>query len=194
MKLFSKMYERCLLLAGHRHAVYYLGGMSVAESIFFPIPVDVMLAPMAMAKREKAWFYATVCTACSVVGGILGYLLGMTLIELIQPLIDQFGYRDTFTSLQERMNSELGYVVVFTAGFSPIPYKLITITAGVIEMSLIIFLVASIIGRGARFYLVAAIVYWGGEAIDRKLKQTIDWLGWVVILLAVVGYLVYKYM
>lgn len=193
MKIFSPLYEKCLRWAAHRHATYYLGVMSVAESIFFPIPVDVMLAPMALARRDKAWFYATICTLTSVVGGLIGYLLGYWAFDsLVHPILESAGYLGKYQEVVEWFE-KYGVWVVFVAGFSPLPYKLFTLSAGALHMALIPFLVASIIGRAARFYLVAGIMYFGGEALDRKLKQTIDWLGWLVIFLAVVGYLIYKY-
>ncbi|MCO7226372.1 YqaA family protein [Pleionea sp. CnH1-48] len=193
MKIFSPMYERCLRWAQHRHAVYYLSGMSVAESIFFPIPVDVMLAPMALAKREKAFFYAFVCTLTSVVGGVIGYFLGYWAFDsLVMPVLESTGYITRYDEVVKWFE-EYGVWVVFIAGFSPIPYKLFTVSAGALHMALLPFLVASMIGRASRFFLVSAMMYYGGDAIDRKLKQTIDWLGWVVIFLAVAGYLIYKY-
>jgi len=168
--------------------------MSIAESIFFPIPVDVMLAPMAMARREKAWVYAFVTTLTSVIGGVIGYLLGLYAFDsFVLPILESAGYMGRYQEVVGWFE-EYGIWVVFIAGFSPIPYKLFTLSAGALQMALLPFLVASIIGRAARFYLVAGIIYWGGDAIDRKLKQTIDWLGWVVILLAVAGYLIYKYL
>ncbi|WP_144391348.1 YqaA family protein [Pleionea sediminis] len=194
MKIFSSLYDKCLTWARHQHAVYYLGGLSLAESIFFPIPVDVMLAPMAMARRDKAWFYAAVATLTSVVGGVLGYLLGFWAFDsLVMPAIEAAGYQPKYDKVVAWFEA-YGVWVVFIAGFSPLPYKLFTLTAGALNMALLPFIIASTIGRSARFFLVAGIMYWGGEAIDRKLKQTIDWLGWVVILLAVVGYLLYKYL
>ncbi|WMS88533.1 YqaA family protein [Pleionea litopenaei] len=193
MKIFSAMYDRCLRWAAHKHAVYYLGGMSIAESVFFPIPVDVMLAPMALANRNKAWFYATVCTLTSVVGGLIGYWLGAELFDVIFPYIESMGYAERLDTVKHWMN-EYGWMVVFIAGFSPVPYKLFTVSAGVIGMALLPFLFASVIGRAARFYLVAGLMYWGGDTIERRLKPIIDWLGWSVILLAVFGYLLYKYL
>lgn len=193
MKIFSPLYDKCLRWAAHRHATYYLGIMSVAESIFFPIPVDVMLAPMALARRDKAWYYATLCTLTSVVGGFIGYLLGYWAFDsLVHPILESAGYLGKYQEVVEWFE-KYGVWVVFLAGFSPLPYKLFTLSAGALHMALIPFLVASIIGRAARFYLVAGIMYFGGEALDRKLKQTIDWLGWLVIFLAVIGYLIYKY-
>ena len=193
MNIFSPLYDKCLRWARHRHAVYYLSGMSIAESVFFPIPVDVMLAPMALANKQKAWFYAMICTLTSVIGGLLGYWLGAEMFDLVEPAIASMGYTERFETIKTWMN-DYGWVVVFVAGFSPIPYKLFTISAGLIGMALLPFMVASIIGRASRFYLVSALMYFGGETIDRKIKPIIDWLGWIVILLAVVGYLLYKYL
>ncbi len=194
MKLFSRLYEQCLQWASHKFAVYYLAVMSVAESIFFPIPVDVLLAPMCLAQKQKAWWYAFVATITSVLGGVVGYLLGYYAFESwVLPILENYGYMPKFTEVSNWMK-EYGIWVVFIAGFSPLPYKLFTLSAGAMQMAMVPFLAASIIGRAARFFLVATIVYFGGEAIDKKLKQTIDWLGWLVIVLAIIGYLMYKYL
>ncbi len=194
MKIFSALYEKCLQWARHKYAIYYLGGMSVAESIFFPIPVDVMLAPMAMAQKNKAWFFAFVCSMTSVLGGVIGYALGYFAFDsLVEPVLHDLGYWEKYQAVVEWFN-EYGVWIVFIAGFSPLPYKLFTLSAGAMQMALLPFLLASLIGRSARFFLVAGLMKWGGDAIDKQLKATIDWLGWVVIFLAIIGYLVYKYL
>jgi membrane protein YqaA with SNARE-associated domain len=189
MKVFSRMYEMVLTWARHRYAVWYLMAMSFAESSFFPIPPDVMLVPMTLAQPQRAWRYAALTTAASVLGGILGYLIGMFAFELIEPWLHQFGYWEAFQTTVEWF-AEWGFWVVILAGFSPIPYKVFTIAAGTVGMVFIPFILASIIGRGGRFFLVAALIWWGGERMDQLLRNYIDRLGWLFIILAVVLYFV----
>jgi membrane protein YqaA with SNARE-associated domain len=189
VRLFSPIYERVLQWSRHRHATRYLAGLSFAESSFFPIPPDVMLAPMSMAKPEKAWNYAAITTLASVVGGLLGYFIGLFAIELVEPWLIEFGYHEKFL-LAKQWFDEWGFWAIFVAGFSPIPYKVFTITAGVISMALLPFVIASMIGRGARFFLVASLMSWGGERMENKLRQYVDLLGWltVLVIVAVVFY------
>jgi len=189
MRLFSRLYDWVLAWARHQHAVWFLGVLSFAESSFFPIPPDVMLAPMALARREKAWRYAWITTLASVAGGVLGYLIGMFAFDLIEPWIQEFGYADRFQKAIDWFQ-EWGFWVVFLAGFSPIPYKLFTISAGTVGMAFLPFVLASAIGRGARFFLVAGLIYWGGERMDGLMRSYIDRLGWLFIVLAVVTYLI----
>ena len=189
MRIFSRLYESTLRWARHRHAAWYLGGLSFAESSFFPIPPDVMLAPMALARRECAWRYALITTITSVLGGVFGYLIGLFAFELIEPWLHEFGYWERF-QLAVEWFEEWGFWVVFLAGFSPIPYKVFTISAGTVGMMFLPFLLASLIGRGARFFLVAGLIWWGGERMDRLLRSYVDRIGWIFVVLAIVLYLV----
>ncbi|BDX05549.1 YqaA family protein [Planctobacterium marinum] len=192
MKIFEWCYDTTMHWAKHRHAQWYLGGMSFAESVFFPIPPDVMLAPMALSKPQKAWYYAFITTAGSVLGGILGFILGWFAFEgLIQPLVEQWGYQAKLDHAMQWF-SEYGVWVVFLAGFTPIPYKVFTISAGALHMAFIPFVIASTIGRGARFFLVAALMYWGGAPFEQKLRQHVDTIGWTVIVLAVIAYFIFR--
>ncbi len=191
MKLFSKLYERVMQWAKHPHANRYLAGLSFAESSFFPIPPDVMLAPMSLAKPDKAWRYALLTTLASVCGGILGYLIGMFAFDLIEPWLHKLGYWSRYTETVEWFKV-WGVWMVFLAGFSPIPYKVFTISAGVVGMAFLPFVLASAIGRGARFYLVAGLMVWGGERMENILRQYIDRLGWLMILVVIVGYFLWK--
>jgi len=189
MKLFSRSYEMVLRWASHRFATWYLGGLSFAEASFFPIPPDVMLVPMTLAQRERAWRYALVATLASALGGAFGYLIGMFAFDMIEPLLHEFGYWDRF-QMAVAWFKAWGFWVVFLAGFSPIPYKVFTISAGTVGMTFVPFLLASFIGRGARFFLVAGLIRWGGERMDRLLRRYIDRLGWILVVLAIVIYLV----
>lgn len=174
--------------AKHRHAERYLAGMSFAESVFFPVPPDVMLAPMSLAQPNKAWRFATLTTIASVLGGVLGYLLGFWLFEpIVEPFIAQMNWQDKFNTALTWFK-EYGVWVVFLAGFSPIPYKVFTVGAGVLQMAFLPFLIASAIGRGARFFLVSALMKWGGVKMEQKLRQYIEALGWALVALIIVAY------
>ncbi len=140
-----------------------------------------MLAPMSMAKPEKAWWFATLTTITSVLGGLLGWLIGHFAFELIAPLVTEGGrYAEPFAAA-ERWFDEWGVWAIFIAGFSPIPYKIFTISAGVMHMALIPFLIASAVGRGARFFIVAALMAWGGERMESTLREYVDRLGWIMV-------------
>ena len=186
--MFTVMFDKVMQWAEHRYACYYLSVLSFVESAFMPVPPpDVMLAPMSLAKPRRALFYATLTTATSVLGGIFGYLLGMFAFEIIEPLIHQANYTANFEKAQAWFQ-EWGIWVVFLAGFSPIPYKIFTITAGVASMALLPFILASIIGRGARFYLVAGLMLWGGESMHQTLRKHIDRIGWALVALIIIAY------
>ena len=192
MKLFSKLYEKVMTWSRHPHAERYLAGLSFAESSFFPIPPDVMLAPMSLAKTDKAFRFALITTLASVAGGIMGYGIGYWFIDIIQPLIGDGGrWEHAYTQTQEWF-LEWGFWAIFVAGFSPIPYKVFTIGAGAIGMLFIPFVIASAIGRGARFFLVASLMKWGGKEMELKLKQYIDFLGWFIVFIGVIAYIIYK--
>ncbi len=189
MKLFTRLYDLSLKWAAHRHASYYLGGLSFAESSFFPVPPDVMLAPMTLAKPHKGIGYALLTTIASVLGGLFGYLVGYFAYELVEPVIVRFGYLERFQMAQQWFK-EWGFWIVLIAGFSPIPYKVFTIAAGTLSLFLPVFLLASLIGRGSRFFLVAGLIIWGGERFEHKLRQYIEWLGWfmVALIIAAIAY------
>ena len=191
MKLFSKLYDLALKWAAHRHAPYYLGGLSFAESSFFPIPPDVMLAPMTLANRNRAWFYAGLTTVTSVLGGVLGYVIGAYAFDMVVPILKEMHlWSDSGYLRVQEWFREWGFWAIFIAGFSPVPYKIFTIASGVIQMTFLPFVVASVIGRGARFFIVAGVLYAGGEKMERLLRQYIDTIGWLMVLLAVTLYLV----
>lgn len=173
--------------AAHRHAPRYLGALSFAESSFFPIPPDVMLAPMVLAKPHKAWYFALITTVTSVAGGVAGWLIGHFLFEAIEPILHSAGYYEKYLDVRDWFDT-WGFWAVFLAGFSPIPYKLFTIAAGVIAMPLPLFVLASAIGRGGRFFLVAGVMRWGGEPMERALRNYIDRIGWVMVVLAILAY------
>ena len=192
MKIFQPCYDMAIRWSRHRHASRYLGGLSFAESMFFPIPPDVMLAPMSLSQPHRAWYFALLTTLTSVLGGVAGYLLGYFAFEAwLQPLIISAVYEH---KLEIAMGwfEDYGVWIVFLAGFSPIPYKVFTISAGVLQMAFIPFIIASAIGRGARFFLVAGLMRWGGAPMEAKLRQYVEVLGWAVIALAILAYFIIK--
>jgi membrane protein YqaA with SNARE-associated domain len=160
--LLRRLYDWTMLQAAKPHALAILAGISFIESSVFPIPPDVLLIPMILAQRERAFWIALVCTVASVAGGFFGYFIGYALYETIGVAILQFyGYLEKFTEFQGMYN-ENGAWIVFFAGLTPFPYKVITIASGVTALDPTVFGVASILSRGLRFFLVAALLwYWG---------------------------------
>lgn len=191
MPLFGALYERVLGWSRHRRAPWYLAGLSVAESSVFPIPPDVMLAPMVFARPDRAWVLAAITTIASVVGGVLGYLIGMFAFELVEPLLHRHGYWETYVQARAWFG-DWGIWVILIAGFSPIPYKVFTIAAGAVAMPLAPFVLASLVGRGARFFLVAGAMAWGGPRIEPHLRRHIEGVGWAVVVLLVALYFVVR--
>lgn len=192
MKLFQPCYDLALRWAKHPWASRYLAGLSFAESVIFPVPPDVMLAPMSLSRPDKAWHFAMLTTLASILGGIAGYFLGYLAFEnWLQPFIDSAGYTH---KLETAMGwfEQYGVWVVFIAGFSPIPYKIFTISAGFLQMAFLPFLIASAVGRGARFYLVAGLMRWGGARMEQELRKYVEVIGWAVIMLAIVAYLLLR--
>lgn len=177
--------------ARHRHAPWYLGGISFAESSFFPIPPDVMLAPMSLANPSRAWWFALLTTLTSVAGGLFGYLIGAFAFDYIEPLIQGGRYWDSYLQAQAWFD-EWGFWAIFIAGFSPIPYKVFTIAAGAASMAVLPFTIASLIGRGGRFFLVAGLMAWGGEKMEAQLRRYVDWLGWATVALIGLGVVIYR--
>lgn len=189
MKIFSRLYELVLTWAAHPRATRYLAALSFAESSFFPIPPDVMLAPMVLAQRQRAWMLAAVTTLWSVLGGIAGYLIGMFLFNVVAtPVINFYEAEAAFEVVRAKFQAH-GVWIVFLAGFTPIPYKLFTISAGLASMSLLPFVGASLVGRGARFFLVAGLIYAGGERFESQLRRYADAIGWTVLILVVLALL-----
>jgi membrane protein YqaA with SNARE-associated domain len=182
VKVFGPLYDRVIEWSRHRFAERYLAALSFAESSFFPIPVDVMLAPMCLARLDKAWRYAFIATAFSVVGGLAGYAIGWGAFEWIQPWLADSKYWGAYETSRDWL-ARYGFWVIFVAGFSPIPYKVFTIAAGVAALNLPAFFIGSIIGRGARFFLVAGLLVWGGEKLESKLRQYVERIGWAVVAL-----------
>lgn len=172
--------------ARHRHAPWYLGGLSFAESSFFPIPPDVMLAPMSLANPSRAWLFAAITTLASVAGGVFGYLVGAFALDLVTPMIQGGSSWDAYLKAHAWFD-RWGFWAIFIAGFSPIPYKVFTIAAGAASMALMPFVIASLVGRGLRFFLVAGLMALGGPRMEAALYRYVDRLGWAGVAVVVVA-------
>lgn len=190
--VFQGLYDRVLIWSRHRHAARYLAGLSFAEATFFPIPPDVMLGPMVLADRSRAWSLALLTTIASVAGGVVGYLIGWLALELIQPLLERVGYIHEYERAVEAFR-DYGIWFVIVAGFTPIPFKIITIAGGALLMPLPGFILGSIIGRGARFFLVAGLVWAGGEHMAVRLREWVNAIGWTSLALIALAGLIYAY-
>lgn len=189
--MFRKMYDWVMGLAGSRHAPVGLAAVSFAESSFFPIPPDVMLAPMVLARPDRAFVYAGICTAASVVGGLLGYAIGFYLEPVGMWLLSLMGHPDGKAAF-EKWFADWGLWVILIKGATPIPYKLVTITAGLAQFSLVTFIWASILTRGLRFFAVAAILKYFGPAMLAEFEKRMALYGTLAILALVALVVVFK--
>lgn len=191
MKLFASFYDKVMQWSKHPHASYYLSGLSFAEASFFPIPPDLVLAPMAIARPDRAWWFAFLATVTSVLGGIFGYLIGAFAFEYLEPWLQTSSYWPKFETVRAWFD-EWGVWVVFVAGFSPIPYKLFTITAGILSLAMLPFVVASFIGRGARFFLVAGLLKYAGPKLEPLVMKYAEWIGWITVLVLTTATVYFK--
>jgi membrane protein YqaA with SNARE-associated domain len=189
----QSLYDRVLGWSAHPRAPSILAGLSFSESSFFPIPPDVMLAPMCLARPAKAWWFAGLCSASSVLGGLFGYAIGRWAFASIEPWLLTSRYAGVFNSAVESFDT-WGFAYILLAGFTPIPYKVFTVSAGAVGMPLLPFLAGSLIGRSGRFFLVAGFVRLLGEQAADKLRSWVDLLGWLVLALALIGFIVWKWM
>ena len=180
--MFKRLSHWTLSLAEHSRATYALAAVSFAESSFFPIPPDVLLVPMALAKPKKAWFYASVCTIASVLGGIAGYAIGYLLYETVGLwLVQLYGYAQKVDALRV-FYDQWGWAFILVKGVTPIPYKLVTIVSGLLEYNLALFILLSIITRGARFFLLAAALNaWGDRIRDLLDRHFGLFLGLIIV-------------
>lgn len=178
--------------AASPHALWILALVSFVESSVFPIPPDVLLIPMVLAAPRRAWLIAGVCTLSSVLGGMLGYAIGALLFETLgQPILDFYGYQEKFAQFSASYN-QWGAWIVFGAGLTPFPYKVITIASGVTGLDLATFMVASVLARGLRFFAVAALLRWFGPPIRTFIEANLGWLTIVFFVLLFGGFLLLK--
>ena len=181
MKLFENLYRSVIQASASPRAPLALSLLSFLESFILPFPPpDVMLAPMSLAQPRKAPRFALITLLGSLAGGVVGYLIGVFGYELAQPLIVEWGYMPAFEKAMSWFG-EWGFWAVLAAGFSPIPYKIFTITAGVLQLAFLPFMLASLIGRGARFFLVALLLARFGPALEARLMRYIEYIGWALV-------------
>jgi len=192
--MLRRTYDWTMALSGKRYAEAALAGVAFAESSFFPIPPDLLLIPMVLAERAKAWRFALVAAAASVVGGLFGYLIGAVLFEQVaRPILDFYGYGAKFEEFAGLYN-QWGVWIVLTAGLTPFPYKVITIASGATGLNLAVFLLASLVARSARFFVVAALLYWVGQPIRAFIERRLGLVFTVLMVLLVGGFLVVRYL
>jgi membrane protein YqaA with SNARE-associated domain len=184
--MFRALYDWTLRLAAHRHADRYMAGVAFAESSFFPIPPDVMLVPMILARREQAYRIATICTIASVLGGALGYAIGMFLYDSVGHwLIRVYGMGDGIEQFRETYR-EWGILIVLIKGLTPIPFKLVTIASGIAGFSFPKFIAAALVTRAARFFLIAWLLKRYGAPMQEFIERRMNLVG-ILFLIALVG-------
>ena len=194
MRFLRFLYNWTLELANNPRAVWFLGFVSFIEAIFFPIPPDILLIPMILANIEKAWFYAFVATITSVLGGLVGYAVGfLAYSEIAEPLLISLGKQSSMTLFSNSIN-ENGFLIVLTAGISPIPFKVVSIMSGFTQMPILIFLVSAMLGRATRFFVVAALLKYYGETIKSFIETYLGWLFLVFMVLIFVGTIGLEYL
>jgi membrane protein YqaA with SNARE-associated domain len=192
MKLFENLYNSVITAASSPKAPFVLSFLSFVESFILPFPPpDVMLAPMSLAKPKNALYFATLTLIASLVGGIIGYLIGAYGFDLVEPYIQQWGYQAVFERAVDWFKV-WGFWAVLVAGFSPVPYKIFTISAGLLSLAFVPFMLASLIGRGARFFLVALMLAHFGPAIEARLMRYIEYIGWAIVILLCIAILYFS--
>ena len=186
--MFRKLYDWTLRLAGHRHAIVWLGAISFAESSFFPIPPDVLVIPMVLARRDQAWLIATVVTVTSVLGGMAGYLIGHFLYDSVGAwLMRLYGMTDDVEAFRAWF-AEWGVWIVLIKGLTPIPFKLVTIASGFAGMNFPAFVLAAAVTRGARFFLIAALLKRFGEPMQAFIEKRLTLVGWLFLAALAAGF------
>ena len=191
--MLRRLYDWVMRLAARHDAVWVLAAIAFIESSIFPIPPDVLLIPMVLAARHHAWRFAAICTIASVLGGTSGYALGYFLFETAgRPLLDFYGYGAQFAEFQGRYN-DWGAWIVFIAGITPFPYKVITIASGATQLDMFTFTIASVLARGLRFFIVAALLWWIGPPVRTFIEQRLALVTTAFCALLLGGFVVAKY-
>lgn len=186
--MFRTLYDWTLRMAGHRHAVRYMGAVSFAESSFFPIPPDVMVVPMIIARRDQAYWIATVCTVTSVLGGIFGYAIGYFLFDSLgQLLIRLYGMQEGIDEFRHFF-AVYGAAIILLKGFTPIPFKLVTIASGFAAFNFPLFVLCALITRGARFFLLAWLLKRYGEPVQAFIEKRLTLVSWLFLIVLIGGF------
>ena len=194
MRFLHLLYDWTMQLANNPRAIWLLGFVSFIEAIFFPIPPDVLLIPMILANIKRAWLYAFVTTITSVVGGLVGYAIGYLAYEQIaEPLLLSLGKQAAMSLFSSSIN-ENGFLIVLTAGISPIPFKVVSVMSGFTQMPVFVFLLSALLGRATRFFVVATLLKYYGEAIKSFIETYLGWLFLVFIAFIVFGTMVLDFL
>ena len=199
--MFNTLYKKCLDLAAHKSSKYYLAIVSFVESSFFPIPPDVMVIPMVISKKDDFFKIFLIATLFSVMGGVLGYLLGAFFFDIAMNVMTFYGYEDKLISLKNNLINNQGFYawlsILFLAGFTPLPYKVFTIASGLIGFNLIVFIFISLISRGLRFFIVSYLSYKFGDLFTQFMnKHGSKWftiIGILIVIIGVITYLIMKF-
>jgi len=197
--MFQRLYKKCLNLAGHKNSNFYLGFVSFIESSFFPIPPDVMIVPMVIAKKKEFIKIFLIASIFSVLGGILGYLIGYLFFDLAMYVIEFYNYGDKVENLKSSMSKGSGFLawlsILFLAGFTPLPYKAFTISSGLIAFNLYIFIIVSLVSRSLRFFIVAFLSYRFGELFTEYMnKHGSKWFTVIGILIVIIFVFIYLFL
>jgi membrane protein YqaA with SNARE-associated domain len=192
--MLQRLYDWTISLASRRHATWALAVVSFLESSVFPVPPDALLVPMCLARRDRCWTFALVCTIASVIGGLLGYAIGFYLMETLGGwIVSAYGYGDKIEAFQHAYQ-EWGLWIILIKGLTPIPYKLVTIASGAAHFDLLVFVLASIATRGARFFLVAGLLRRFGPQIRDFLERRLKLVTWAFLIALIGGFIAVTYL
>ena len=199
--MFNTLYKKCLDLAAHKSSKYYLAVVSLVESSFFPIPPDIMVIPMVISKKDDFFKVFLIATIFSVLGGILGYLIGAFFFDVGMQVMTFYGYENKLISLKDNLINSDGFYawlsILFLAGFTPLPYKVFTIASGLIGFNILIFIIVSLISRGLRFFIVSYLSYKFGDLFTQFMdKHGSKWFtifGILIVLIGALIYLIFKF-
>ncbi len=187
--MIKRLYNKTMALAGHPQAIYFLAIVSFIEASFFPIPPDVMLIPMVLMNPSRAWFFALIATVFSVLGGVFGYIIGaFAYDQFAQPILYTLGKEAEMANFSQKYN-EIGLWAVITAGVSPIPFKVITIMSGATNLNFVVFLGASLVSRGIRFFIVAGLLNFYGHEIKNFIERYLNWVFMLFVILLLFGFI-----
>ena len=194
MNILRKLYNWTLKKSAHKNASWFLGLISFAESSFFPIPPDIILIPMVIAKRARAWFYAFICTLASVSGGVFGYAIGYFFYSTIgSVIVDFYDLSNSFNSFEQYYN-QYGILIVLGGGFTPFPFKFITIASGVFNLNILQFIIVAFFARGLRFYILAVLLYIFGNTIKKLIDKYFNLLAILFFILLIGSILFLKFL
>jgi membrane protein YqaA with SNARE-associated domain len=192
--MLQRLYDRVLALAASPRAPFWLGAIAFAESSFFPIPPDALLIPMAIARPRRAWRLALICTVCSVVGGALGYLIGYALTDTVALPILRLYHDEAALGRFRELYAQYGLWVILIKGLTPIPYKIVTIASSAARFNFPLFMAASLVTRGARFFLEAALLRQFGEPVRDFVERRLTLVTTLVLVALVAGFVTLKYL